>query len=63
MTEFSKADIALGYAIYDSEHTSRLGEQGTAVQSHYFKRAKRLIHAMEYRAKAEIDAIIKEIRK
>lgn len=63
MLQFSKADIALGYALYDSEHTTRLGEQGAEIQARYFMRARDLIFAMEYLSKEGIDAIIAEISK
>lgn len=61
--KFSTAAIALGYALYDSEHTSRLGEQGEEVQREYFKRGRDIIYALEYRPATEIEDIIKEIER
>lgn len=55
---------ALAYALYDSEHTTRLGEQSDAVVENCHKRAKDLLYAIrEFQvgnARAAIAAAILE---
>lgn len=51
------AAIILAYALYDAEHTSRLGEQGAEVQDQYFHRARKLLYTLDYRPADELQVL------
>ena len=53
---------ALAYALYDAEHTTRLGEHPEDLEE-YFERARKLLFMLkEYRPRKERQAIIRAIR-
>lgn len=58
LSKESVAVASLAYAIYDSEHTTRLGEQGEEVIKAYMKKAETLLYMIrEYRPREEQEAI------
>ena len=57
-----RADVILGYAIYDAEHTTRLSEQPGDLQEVYFRRARALIRALDMRPRAERQALALKIK-
>lgn len=55
------ATVALGYALYDAEHTARLGENPQD-QPEYFRRARDILRAIrDYRTPDERYALIRYI--
>lgn len=58
-----KAEIILAYILFDAENTTRLGEQSEQVFNEYVKRAKQIIHAINYHPVTEIEFLANEIKK
>lgn len=57
-----RPDVILGYALFDAEHTARLGEHPD-LQEEYFKRARDILCMIrEFRPKEERACLAEAIR-
>lgn len=60
--KYSKAAVALAYALYDSESTGRLQEHPEDQETYFFRAEKILYMIHAYRSKSEKQEIIDEIQ-